>query len=223
MASASPTQSPRLDRRTRHARAQGRDARNDLLEAAARVLAERGFREASMDEIAERAGYSKGALYWHFEGKDDLFFALLDERIDRPVLEALRLLRSAPPEHDMAPEASKLMVRLLHEQRDVLLLEHEYWSAAVRDPKLRRRYAKRQAEIRSVFASALLARARHLGTPVSPRWAEKLATSLLALTGGLARDKLIDPEAVPDELLGETFALVYRGLVARLAAGPGAG
>ena len=37
----------------------------------------------------------------------------------------------------------------------------------------------------------------------------------MALANGLARDKLIDPKAVPEELLGDTFALIYAGLVAR--------
>ena len=45
------------------------------------VFAERGYRDASMDEIVGRAGYSKGALYWHFSSKEDLFFALLEERV----------------------------------------------------------------------------------------------------------------------------------------------
>src|SRR5919198_6132991 len=90
----------RIDRRTRAARSEGRDAREELLEAAARVFAEKGFQAASVDEIAERAGFSKGAVYWHFESKDDLFFALLAERIDRPTWEMIELLESAPPDQD---------------------------------------------------------------------------------------------------------------------------
>ena len=68
----------RVDRRSRSARAERRDARQELLRAAADVFAERGFRDASIDEVAERAGYSKGAVYWHFESKDDLFFTLVE-------------------------------------------------------------------------------------------------------------------------------------------------
>jgi len=65
----------RLDRRTRRARAEQRDGREALLRAAVEVLSERGYRDASVYEIAARAGYSKGAFYWHFPSKDDLFFA----------------------------------------------------------------------------------------------------------------------------------------------------
>jgi AcrR family transcriptional regulator len=120
-----------------------------------RVFAEHGYRDASVDEIAERAGYSKGALYWHFSSKDDLFFALLEERIDRPWREAIALLESAPPEHDMAPEASQRFAEVLRGQRELLLLNQEYWSQAVRDPRLRARYARRQAKLRAALARAI--------------------------------------------------------------------
>src|SRR5436190_15737735 len=54
----------RLDRRTRAARAQRQEAREELLAAALRVFAKRGYQQAGVDEIAAEAGYSKGALYW---------------------------------------------------------------------------------------------------------------------------------------------------------------
>src|SRR3954462_8621721 len=51
-----------------------------LLGAAAETFAERGFEAATMDEIAERVGLSKGALYYRYRTKEDLFLALLDQR-----------------------------------------------------------------------------------------------------------------------------------------------
>ena len=139
----------RPDRRTRSARAENADARAALLAAAAELFAKRGYRGASVDEIAERAGYSKGALYWHFQSKDELFFALMDQSVDAPTREMIALLQDAPPEHDMAPEASARLVELVSGQRDLLLLDHEYWAQAVRDPELRSRYAARRDELES--------------------------------------------------------------------------
>src|SRR5881275_537983 len=75
----------RVDQRTRAARADGREARDELLAAALRVFALRGYREAGVDEIAAEAGYSKGALYWHFSSKEALLVALVEERIDTPI------------------------------------------------------------------------------------------------------------------------------------------
>ena len=188
--------------------------------AAAEIFAERGFRAASVEEIAERAGFSKGAVYWHFESKDDLFFALLAERIDRPTWEMIELLESAPPDQDMAPEASQRFAEIVEGQRELVLLEHEYWSLAVRDPGLRRRYAKRQAALRQALGRALHARAEHLGAPPLGMPAEEMATAFLGLAYGLALERLIDPQAVPEHLLGETFALIYGGLVARAQRAP---
>jgi AcrR family transcriptional regulator len=204
----------RADRRSRAARAEGRDAREALLQAAAEVFAAHGFVRASVDQIAERAGYSKGALYWHFASKEDIFLALLEERIDAPTRDAIELLETAPPERDMSVEASRLFTELLGRERDVLLLEHEYWSHAVRDARLRARYAKRRAAMRAALTSALEARLEHLGTPMPDARLDELATAILALSAGLAQQKLADPDSVPDELLGETIVLLYRGLVA---------
>src|SRR5438445_2868560 len=113
----------RVDQRTRAARADGREARDALLVAALRVFARRGYREAGVDEIAAEAGYSKGALYWHFSGKEELLQTLLEERIDRPMRDMVALLESAPPERDMSLQATREFARQLSEQREALLLD----------------------------------------------------------------------------------------------------
>jgi AcrR family transcriptional regulator len=213
----------RVDRRTRAARAEGREARDELLAAALRVFARRGYREAGVDEVAAEAGYSKGALYWHFSGKEELLTALLEERVDAPMRARVELLASAPPERDMSVEATSAFAEQLDEQREAMLLEREYWSLAIRDPELRARYAERQAELRGALATAMEARARHLGTPELPMPAEDVARVVMAVIGALAVDELVEPGSVRPELLGDALALVYAGLVARAGRGePGA-
>jgi AcrR family transcriptional regulator len=205
----------RIDRRTRAARAEGREAREELLSAALRSFARRGYREANVDEIAAEAGYSKGALYWHFSGKEELLSALLEERIDAPIRDRVALLGSASPERDMSVEATRAFAQQLGEQREAMLLEREYWSLAIRDPELRARYAERQTELRGALADAIAARARHLGTPDLTMPAEDVARIVMSIIGGLAVDELIEPGSVRPDLLGEALALVYAGLVAR--------
>src|SRR5437660_7338132 len=205
----------RVDQRTRAARAEGREARAELLTAALRVFARRGYREAGVDEIAAEAGYSKGALYWHFSGKEELLEALLEERVDTPMRDSFALLASAPPERDMSVEATRAFAQQLAEQREAMLLEREYWSLAIRDPELRARYAERQTELRGSLATAMEARARHLGTPNLTMPAEDVARIVMSVIGGLAVDELIEPGSVRPQLLGEALALVYAGLVAR--------
>jgi AcrR family transcriptional regulator len=205
----------RRDQRTRAARADGREARDELLAAALRVFARRGYREAGVDEIAAEAGYSKGALYWHFSGKAQLLTALLEERIDAPIRDRVALLASAPPERDMSVEATREFARQLEKEREAMLLEREYWTLAIRDPELRARYAERQAELRDSLAVAMEARARHLGTPDLTMPAEDVARIVMSIIGGLAVDELVEPGSVRPQLLGEALALVYAGLVAR--------
>lgn len=208
----------RVDGRTRAARARGREPREELLTAALQVFARRGYRDARVDEIAEEAGYSKGALYWHFSGKEELLTALLEERIDAPVRDRVALLASAPPERDMSVEATRAFAQQLSEARDVLLLEREYGSLALRDSELRARYAERQTELRSPLAAAMEARARHLGTSNLTMPGEDIARIVMSIIGGLAFDELIEPGTVRPELLGEALAIVYAGLVARAQA-----
>jgi AcrR family transcriptional regulator len=204
----------RPDRRTRSARAENADARAALLAAAAELFAQHGYRGASVDQIAECAGYSKGALYWHFQSKDELFFALMDQSVDAPTREMIELLQDAPPEHDMAPEASTRLVELVSGQRDLLLLDNEYWAQAVRDPELRNRYAARRDELRAALGRALEVRLVHLGAPAVEMATDQMATVIMGLAAGLAQERLIDAGAVPDELLGKAIVLLYRGLLA---------
>ena len=210
-----PRSRRRVDRRTRAARAVGRHAREELLTAAVHVFARRGYEQAGVDEIAAEAGYSKGALYWHFSGKEELLTALLDERIDAPAREMVALLESGPVDRDMSVEAAGAFARRLREQREAVLLDREYWSLAIRDPALRARYIARQTDLRRALAAALQARMRHLGTPDLPMGAEQVARIVMTIIGGLAVDELIEPGSVDPDLIAETLAVLYSGLLAR--------
>jgi len=211
----SQTSSRRVDRRTRRARRERTDARTALLAAALELVAERGYDGCSVDDIAQRAGYSKGAVYWHFASKDELFFALLDEAVDRPWREVIELLQSASPEHDMGAEASERFAEMVAGQRSLLLVQQEYLSRALRDPKLRPRYAKRQRLLQDALANAVSARLQQLQAPAPPQACRAMASAMIALVAGLAQAKLIDPAFAPQTLLGDTFALLYTGHAAR--------
>ena len=210
---------PRVDRRTRGARTGGLQAREELLTAALRVFARRGYSQARVDEIAAEAGYSKGALYWHFASKQEVLLTLLEERIDAPSRELVALLESAPPERDMSVEATQEHSRQLREQREAVLLAREYWTLAVRDPELRDRYVQRQSELREALARALEARMRHLGGPDLPMPAAQVARIVMSIIAGLAVDELTEPGSVEPELLGEALAVLYSGLKARAQQG----
>ena len=222
MASKS-TPNPRATSRPRRARRRrGRHragarrpeaTRAELLDAAAEVFARRGYHAATVDEIAARAGLSKGSVYWTFASKEELFLALLDERVDRPIRAVMDISGSAPREQITAPAVDAALAQLVREQPEFIQLLVEYWTAAVRDPRLRARYVERQHALRDTLAGVLRARQPpDVPFVVAP---EALATGFIALAVGLALEFLVDPDSVPPGLFGEMLSLTYDGNSAR--------
>lgn len=62
-----------------------------ILDAAEAVFSEKGFEKSQLEEVAARAGYTRGAIYAHYASKEDLFLALVDQR----VLTKLQAMRQA--------------------------------------------------------------------------------------------------------------------------------
>lgn len=201
--------SPRRREDGRSAEVRG-TARARLLDAAEQVLAESGYDGASVTDIVTRAALTKGAFYWNFASKQDLFYALIEERLDRRVRGLVETLAS-----DETPlSLSEALIAIVDEQRPLFMLTREFWSLAVRDPELGERYVERQRSLRAAIAAALAARVGVGGTE-----ADRLATVLIALANGLAEQRVADPTAVPDDLLGDVLSLLYAGLAARAAGG----
>lgn len=199
------------------ARAAERGSTRELiLEAATRVFARRGYRDASIEEIAGEAGFSKGALYWNFKSKAELFFALLD-RVEQRLRALLALIASAPVDRAATAEFGRGLLTLLEENRDMVLLFHEYTALAVRDAALAERYAERSALFRAEVARTIEARFEAIEVPLSMP-AEDLATAVMSLVIGLSVGLSTEPEAVSEELLGRMLAVIEEGM-AREAGG----
>jgi AcrR family transcriptional regulator len=206
--------------RSAHPRHDGRSAelrgtaRERLLDAALAEFHERGYEGASLQGVAKRAGLTKGAIYWSFEDKQDLFLALVHERLDMPARELMRITADAPSDVETAPIVSQGMAELIRTQPALALLMFEHWSLAARDPELRGGFNRRQSEMRSAMARALEARHATTGVPLTYS-AERLATGILCLAAGIAMQAMVEPAAAPDELFGEILGIVYDGLAAR--------
>jgi TetR/AcrR family acrAB operon transcriptional repressor len=70
----------------RRTRDEAAETRNDILDAAERVFSERGVSHTSLDDIAKAAGVTRGAIYWHFRNKSELFTAMVN-RVSLPIEE----------------------------------------------------------------------------------------------------------------------------------------
>lgn len=198
-----------------------RVTRQRLLDAAAAVFARRGFAAASVEEIAREAGYSTGAIYWHFDGKDDLFLAMAEEfAVDR-VRELSAVIGDT--EVGAAERARRAgdqwMERLLADPvRFRVALE--FRSYAQERPAVREALAVRLAAVRMAAARQLAsdAEAGRLDLPLP---AEDLAAVVRALGIGLAIEKLTDPDAIRDGLFGDFLYVLFRALEAERATPPG--
>jgi AcrR family transcriptional regulator len=189
-------------------------ARQRLLDAALVELREHGYEGTSLQAIARRAGLSKGAIYWSFRDKRDLFLALIEERLDAAARQLIATTATAPASTPTAPAVSEGVARLVREQPELLLVLFEQWALAVRDPEFRPAYVERQALLREELTKALEARHETTGVPLTYP-ADLLASAILALGHGLAMSALVEPEATPDALLGDVLQLLYEGLEAR--------
>lgn len=185
--------------------------RQHLLEAAAIVFAKHGFHGSTLDEVASLAGFTKGAVYSNFKSKDDLFLALLDDKVDRQVAVTAGVL-DAGESHDRV-EQLPLVRELLHggamfwdDAFNVLYLEFMLY--ARRNPEAqaklaasaRRETASIQALIEQEFANSGV-------TPIYPTAA--LAEISRALFNGLWMARLVDPDAINDVTIDTTLAMLY--------------
>src|SRR3954470_14108559 len=170
-----------------------------LVAAATKVVASRGFHAATVDEIAREAGFSVGALYSNFDGKDDLFLAVFDGHMRW--FEAQ--LEAAAASGDPGRMFTDWMDALA-EDPEQLLVFIEFWAYAVRKPKLRRSFVSRLERMRTAVATALEQRAGSTGTDLGLA-PDTLAVVLLALVRGLGLEKIANPEAV-DDAVAQVFA-----------------
>lgn len=203
-----------------HTRPVPPDTRTKLLDAAAEVFAEKGYANASMDDVAAAAGMTKGALYWNFDSKEALFHALLDERVYAPLRGLVEFTRSAEVGASTADQAGAVMAAL-QAQPGLLRIGYEHWLGVLADPARREETADLWRTMRDALAESLEARAEHLGAPTEKfdLPARDVATAYIALAHGFAIWRLIDPGVVDDSVYGEIVSLIYEGLIARVVGG----
>jgi AcrR family transcriptional regulator len=132
------------------------ETREQVLAAAARMFAARGFHATSLDAIAEEAGFSRGAVYYNFADKEELFLELLDRRCAERAQD-LRAVFADTPEDDVAATSRQAQLAAQHaldamtgdpEWRALYL---EFLAHAARDSAFRRRFSKRSDEMRGAL------------------------------------------------------------------------
>lgn len=179
--------------------------------AAARVFARRGFHGASVEAISADAGLSTGAIYSNFEGKEDLFLSLYEERIERRRGELRSAVERAGGGRAGLAAASAEVEEAFKRDREWFLLYIEFTLHAARDPAFARRFRKvRKAGLRELEVG-LMEGLEHAGVEAAVPTGE-LARGLSALSYGLALERLIDGGGGSEALFGRLTELIFQGL-----------
>lgn len=187
-----------------------------LLEAAAETFARKGFAGASVEEIAQNAGFSIGALYSNFGGKEQLFLELLATGgASGTVADAARLEGQGAGGGGLG----KLVVDAADTNIDYESLQAEFWLYAVRNPEAMELLAARRRETRERLA-------RHIEMVLSRRGARvdepatAIATVVFAMFQGLVRQRRVDPASVPEELFEQAVDWLFTGLAEKASSQP---
>src|ERR1700719_4959742 len=195
------------------------NARERLLAAARSVFASSGFHGASVEEIASLAGFSTGALYSNFDGKEDLFLVLMEREIDEHAREIAEAVRKRSSMAERATGGAQRWMTMIEREPELLLLFMEFWAYGVRDARVRPKVAARFAQVRRMLTKLIEDGVREFDLELEIP-AEQLAVAIDALADGIARQKLADPAAVPDDLMGRVLSLLFAAAT-RPAAGRG--
>jgi len=181
--------------------------RQRLLAAAETVFARDGFEAARLEDIAAHAGYTRGAFYANFDGKEDIFVALLEQWVAARIAEVNALL-----EKQKSPEARLRALRdhYAHSRKDrrLVLLSLEFKLFAIRHPEIHARLRARHQRLYACGADFVRRVTNALGRTL-PIPSSAVATGLGALSNALVVEHLFDQTAITDDDIRHLLGVVF--------------
>jgi AcrR family transcriptional regulator len=192
------TRAPRAEKNER--------TRSELLAAARSTFERHGYHGASLDQIAEEAGYTKGAVYSRFGSKADLFLALLEARHQERLAHLSAALDPSTAQ-GLVAAIVQTVARLDHD-KDWYLVRSEFRAHAHRDPVLNERYAALHESVVGAVTELIdqLFTELDVAPPVP---ASSIASFFFAIETGIALERAANPSALPAE---DQVALVLRSV-----------
>ncbi|HTD58841.1 MAG TPA: TetR/AcrR family transcriptional regulator [Solirubrobacteraceae bacterium] len=181
--------------------------RAELIEAAASVFARRGFQAARVEEIAEEAGYSHGAVYSNFAGKEELFLAVFEQYMSERIEEVAGATEVEGTFAQRAQAAADQWMQRFSDDRATFLLHLEFMIHAARTPHLSAQLGQRMAALRLEIEQRLIDREAQRKVPL-PLPPAELALIVRALGIGLAVEALNQPGELDTRLYGNFVALI---------------
>ncbi|MDN5914074.1 MAG: TetR/AcrR family transcriptional regulator [Pseudonocardia sp.] len=177
-----------------------------LLESAGLLFAERGVNGTSVEQIVERAGFSRGAFYGNFADKHDLVRALLRRRTEHELAEVRELGNADGDGYAALRRWNRDRAEHLE---DWLALRLELLLHALRHPEARPALAEREELARAAHEDALRSLfAEHGAEP--PADPARLALIVHALEDGLLLQRMLAPDGIPADVVVDAVALLTR-------------
>jgi AcrR family transcriptional regulator len=206
---------PRLTRKQKQAH-----TRSCLMHSAAKVFAKQGLQQASIDEVAEDAGFTKGAFYANFKNKEELFLAMLDERFAERIEDIERVIAGEGTTAEKARRAGDDLMSMISADPEWERLFFEFSAYAARNEDFRQELVTRYRSMRDRISAALRAQHEEFGMEEPALPFDQVALMTSAMANGFALEKLLEPDAVPDELYGTMLMVFFAGLEALQEAAP---
>jgi AcrR family transcriptional regulator len=183
--------------------------RQELLRSARTIFARDGFEHARVEDIASRAGKTRGAFYDNFKDKEDVFFAIFEEDIGRDLAELGPLLVGLPTA-ELRVEALGEYLGKLSKGRERILLNLEFKLYAIRHPRKRKRLA---ALHRAMRLNSSIPQLNRLLPQLLRQGSSAQLSDSLAICGvmdGLALNHLFDPDTFGEWELARYAKLCLR-------------
>jgi AcrR family transcriptional regulator len=181
-----------------------------LMHSAAKVFARRGLQQASIDEVAADAGYTKGAFYANFKSKEELFLAMLDERFARRIEDIESVIAGEGSAAEKARRGGDQFAHMLSADPEWERLFFEFSAYAARDDEFREELVTRYRAMRDRIAAAFRAHKEEGEEGVLSF--EEVALLVCVMGNGFALEKLLEGDAIPGDVYGTMLTVFFAGL-----------
>ena len=185
--------------------------RNSLLRAAGKLFCRTGLEGASVDQVAQEAGFTKGAFYANFKSKEELFLVMLDERFARELERIDQALSGAAEPHVEAQSAATEFIHFAGDE-DWPRLYFQFVAHAARDDEFRQELATRQQAMREKLVETF-ARWKAGYDKKPPLPLEEITAMVYCMADGFLVDRMIEP-SLREDLYTTMIGVFLRGLEA---------
>jgi AcrR family transcriptional regulator len=167
--------------------------RTALIDAAAAVFGKRGFHAASLEEIAEAAGFTRGAIYKNFENKEELFYAVIERRIDAQLSRFREVLREDSEAAVDPARLASIWQEELGIDNEWLTLDLEFRLYAMRNEDARKRWVSHERELRNLVARFIEEQQKAVGGSTKVD-ADTMAGIVIPASQGFWQWTALDPD-----------------------------